>query len=461
MKLGLVNAGLPAKVSSCLRTCAYPPLSIVYLASFLRRQLPRLELVLVDDQLGDDLRFNDLDCCDLIGISANSITYPRAIEIAESIKCTAPAALIVLGGIHGTVMWRQVLTNKPCFDYVVLGQGEVALLGLLVGTPVSAIPNLSYREGDESRRNPFQFVPIESIPPPDFTLLEHSSYSRNFRKHYGNKSGLRSAAFTSSTGCAWREASGGCAFCSIPPIRHSRLSPCRFWTHVQVVQTAAHADFLWDVSDTFTSDATWVGQVGEAKPSATDVSFHVYARANDLADARLLGALRRIGVVEALVGAESFDDRILKTCNKGVTSAQIFRALRALQDAGIRVALSLVFGLPGEDVQSLNNTIAACERIRQEFAIAEMHASIITPLPGSPLFSSLLRNPQMRKLYEHIDVIPHEALLGDYVRLFTNCCVEDLVEAYVTVDNMFPSAGPFYLREDSPVYQRIGYRGMI
>lgn len=67
----------------------------------------------------------------------------------------------------------------------------------------------------------------------------------------------------------------------------------------------------------------------------------------------------------------------------------------------------------------------------------------------------------MRKLYEHIDVIPHEALLGDYVRLFTNCCVEDLVEAYVTVDNMFPSAGPFYLREDSPVYQRIGYRGMI
>lgn len=304
MKLGLVNAGLPAKVSSCLRTCAYPPLSIVYLASFLRRQLPRLELVLVDDQLGDDLRFNDLDCCDLIGISANSITYPRAIEIAESIKCTAPAALIVLGGIHGTVMWRQVLTNKPCFDYVVLGQGEVALLGLLVGTPVSAIPNLSYREGDESRRNPFQFVPIESIPPPDFTLLEHSSYSRNFRKHYGNKSGLRSAAFTSSTGCAWREASGGCAFCSIPPIRHSRLSPCRFWTHVQVVQTAAHADFLWDVSDTFTSDATWVGQVGEAKPSATDVSFHVYARANDLADARLLGALRRIGVVEALVGAD-------------------------------------------------------------------------------------------------------------------------------------------------------------
>ncbi len=201
--------------------------------------------------------------------------------------------------------------------------------------------------------------------------------------------------------------------------------------------------------------------VADLRPKRFDGAFHVQVRADDLADGRLIRSLQIIGVEEVLLGAESFDDRLLRSNRKGFMVKHVLAALGHLRTAGIRVALSVVLGLPGEDHLSLRRTVQNCKRLMHQHNIAEMHASITTPLPGSSLWISLLRFPELHRKYTEKDVIPHEEVLADYVPRFTSCGMKQLMEAYATIDNMFPSAGPFYLSSHSPAAQQLGYRGLI
>ncbi len=254
MKLVLINAGLPANQQACLRTHAYAPLGIVHLATYLKCRIPDLSIVLIDDQISripDDLPLADTA---LIGISANSLTYPRAIEIAESLKERHLDAPIVLGGIHATSLPTQILRNRSCFSYTVTGQGYETLLGLLLKSPPTEIPNLSYQTGDGEIRSTFQqFISIEDLPTPDFSFLSLAPYFASFQRHYFDKSQLKAVPFISSTGCQWRLTTGGCTFCSIPNVPCTRFTPDRFWREVSSIERLTGADFFWDVSDTFTS----------------------------------------------------------------------------------------------------------------------------------------------------------------------------------------------------------------
>ncbi len=458
----LINAGLPSGVASCLRTLAYPPLSTAYLATFLKRSLPGVEVSVVDDQFGDVAEADVLRKSTLIGISANTITYPRAVEIAKRVKSLGVSAPIVLGGIHAILRARQILARQDCFDFICTGQGEDTLVSLLEGREPSDVPNLLRRtpQGDVASTRK-KFRPISRLPVPDFNLLPLERYASSFGRQYSNKSGHRPAAFLSSTGCDWRLRSGGCTFCSIPHSPSSRLTPQAFWHHVCQIEARTAATFLWDVSDTFTSDPRWLTALAAARPDSCGVRLHVYARGGDIRDSATAADLRRIGVQEVLLGAESFDDRLLRRCHKGVTSSRLLRSVDILKKEGIRIALSLIFGLPGEDARSLGQTLAVCRSLRAAGVISEMHASVVTPLPGSRLFEELvLRLPSLAYARDS-DFVPHEDIFDAYLPASTRCTKEQLFSAFVAVDNMFPSAGPFYLSTSSPAFGSLGYRGII
>ena len=463
MKFALINAGLPDNSSACLRTTAYPPLSIVYLATYLKEKIPAIELIVIDDQFSNELPYRDLKDCDYVGISANSITYPRALEIACSIKKINSNLQIILGGIHASILPNQILSNQQCFDYLVKGQGEVALFEMFSGTPISNIPNLVYKDmHGEIKHNHSNFISIESRPIPDFSLINPSVYFRNFNKRYSNKSARKGIAFISSTGCQWRRKSGGCTFCSISNDPATRLTPSRFWDTIQSIKNSTGADFFWDVSDTFTSNKSWLSSVAASRPSDDSSSFHIYGRANDLLRPGVIENLKRIGVEEILVGIESLDDLILKKCNKGITVSQIFSALHCLNKARIKVAISLILGLPGECKRSITNTLESCEMIKDKFGIVEeCHASIITPLPGSILYENLTKLPSTKNFYDKFDLLPLSKITKDYISHFTECSADQITSAYLTIDHMFPSAGPFYMDKNDPIYGQLGYAEAI
>jgi anaerobic magnesium-protoporphyrin IX monomethyl ester cyclase len=63
-----------------------------------------------------------------IGVTAITPSIYMAERMLELAKEHAPNALRVLGGIHATFMYKQVLSEAPWVDLIVRGEGEEILV---------------------------------------------------------------------------------------------------------------------------------------------------------------------------------------------------------------------------------------------------------------------------------------------------------------------------------------------
>ena len=88
-----------------------------------------------------------------------------------------------------------------------------------------------------------------------------------------------------------------------------------------------------------------------AEPASLEIT--VEANPGEL-DAARLAALRAAGVNRLSLGAQSTDDRLLRTLGRNHDSAAIATAMRLARAAGFdNVSLDLMFGVPGTDARRL------------------------------------------------------------------------------------------------------------
>ena len=112
------------------------------------------------------------------------------IEVAKKIKERYPNIFIVLGGFTASFFAKEILENFSCIDAVVRGDGEkpvVALMQEITGgaTNLAAVPNLSWRSGQNIIENPLSYVADKKdIDELDFTNLKllknYPTYVRSF-----------------------------------------------------------------------------------------------------------------------------------------------------------------------------------------------------------------------------------------------------------------------------------------
>jgi anaerobic magnesium-protoporphyrin IX monomethyl ester cyclase len=60
----------------------------------------------------------------VVGSTAITPSIYKAERVLEIAKEVVPDALRVLGGIHATFMYKQVLSEAPWVDVIVRGEGE-------------------------------------------------------------------------------------------------------------------------------------------------------------------------------------------------------------------------------------------------------------------------------------------------------------------------------------------------
>jgi histone acetyltransferase (RNA polymerase elongator complex component) len=80
----------------------------------------------------------------------------------------------------------------------------------------------------------------------------------------------------------------------------------------------------------------------------------------DFINKEILALLKSFGVSTIELGAQSFDDEVLKASGRGHTSKQIVKASEMIVSSGFRLGLQMMTGLPGD---SLDKTINTAERI--------------------------------------------------------------------------------------------------
>ncbi len=68
---------------------------------------------------------------DIVGTTAITPAIYKAERVLEIAREECPRAVTVLGGVHGTFLYRQVLIEAPWIDAVVRREGEAVFLDLL------------------------------------------------------------------------------------------------------------------------------------------------------------------------------------------------------------------------------------------------------------------------------------------------------------------------------------------
>lgn len=96
----------------------------------------------------------------------------------------------------------------------------------------------------------------------------------------------------------------------------------------------------------------------------------------------LLDALGEIGVNRISIGAQSFDDPVLRAMNRSHTANDIWDAVRAVKDRGFEnLGLDLIAGLPGTTLSSWEDTLAQAVALEiKHLSIYALQVEPLTPL---------------------------------------------------------------------------------
>lgn len=82
----------------------------------------------------------------------------------------------------------------------------------------------------------------------------------------------------------------------------------------------------------------------------------------------VLDRLAAYGMTIVELGVQSMDDKVLQTAKRGHTAADVIQATALLRDRKFVVGHQLMPGLPGEDIESLQQTTAAICRLKPDIA---------------------------------------------------------------------------------------------
>ena len=100
----------------------------------------------------------------------------------------------------------------------------------------------------------------------------------------------------------------------------------------------------------------------------------------------------RAGCMLIAWGIESGNEEILKRAHKGYKMEQAHRALRWAHEAGIKNWGYFIIGLPGETVETIQETIAVSKALPLDIALFHVAA----PYPGTPFFFEVVENGWFR-----------------------------------------------------------------
>ena len=119
-------------------------------------------------------------------------------------------------------------------------------------------------------------------------------------------------------------------------------------------------------------------------------------RAN-LVDLDLLKTMKTSGCTYVGYGIESGSQKILNNMNKRVTVRQNELAITNTLKAGMIPIVQMIYGYPGEDLDTIRETVGFFERVHfyPAFGAGDAEFSLLTPLPGSALYEELVTEGQI------------------------------------------------------------------
>ncbi len=368
----------------------FPPLGIVYLASYLKKQGIETELIdLVFSSSYDD--FTDRikqDPPDIVGISTLTLTISNALELARITKKLYPNCLVVLGGPHATVMSEQSLAN-PEVDLVVIGEGEETFTELVRAIEqkkdLAEVKGIGFKKDGRpvfTGKRPFM-EDLDKLPIPDRSLLP------TFRKYLKTQTSfpffMPSGIMIVSRGCPFK-----CTFCQ-PMLSclygdKVRLkSPANIIKEIEYLIETYQVKSIYFTDDTFWANPKWATELcGLITERGLDKKVYFLAQTNlTTLDESRMQVMRNAGFIYLGFGVESGNPHILnKVLGKNHSPEKARQVFALCRKYGIVSSANFIIGNPGETPETLQDSIDLMADLNPD--MKDVH--YMTPTPGSALY---------------------------------------------------------------------------
>ncbi|MFC1674292.1 B12-binding domain-containing radical SAM protein [Candidatus Omnitrophota bacterium] len=344
----------------------------------------------------------------LIGISCITREYHSVMSIASELK-NRLGAPIVVGGIHPSLYPQQFIYEKSPVDFIVIGEGEDALLELSRNLEsgrgdYDSIDGIAYLKNGRFHRTSIRRLKNEILISPInvYHKLNMKFYTsvHPYVVRYVKMSGTQ--IFT-SRGCPYR-----CTFCSNPLIwkMNKSYKPIRYRPirsvieEIKFLRDSYHIDSFYIMDDTFCIEKKRVEEFcSELKNERINLVWGSETRSN-LVDEPLLKQMKKTGLVQLDIGVESGSNEMLKEIKKDITVQDTINIFLLMRKHGVRGYANFMINLPNETLEQLQETIDLMEKIRPSTG----GVGITVPLPKTEIFNKYIA-PRIKKDEEVINLI--------------------------------------------------------
>lgn len=297
---------------------------------------------------------------EVIGISIRNIDNIDERNIESFVDSTAnlisrmrgcSGALIVLGGSGFTILPDEFMAALDA-DFGVIGEGErfpLLLAALERKSPVQGIPGIIARQGRANHPAPLPGLPgLGAIP------------QTSYRRLYIEKGGMLN--LQTKRGCPFQ-----CVYCTYPLIEGGAfrcVEPAEAARNAKMLQDAG-AKYIYIADSTFNGSYDHSAKVALAfKREGVSIPWGGFFTPT-AAPADYYRILADCGLQHVEFGTEAMCDPVLEAYKKPFRVKSVLEAHRQAIDAGLYVAHYLMPGGPGDDEDTLRESLANCERLEK------------------------------------------------------------------------------------------------
>ena len=349
MKIKLIQpAMLQRPMDTKLKTRMSPSLALLTIANL----TPKEHEVIIENENVEKINFNEH--VDLVVITVTVDVMNRAVEISKEFQ--NHGVTVIAGGIHITADPESATSS---FDVISVGMAERVWVKILKDKENNTLKKIYYD---------MENISGDEVVSPAYDIIDNRKY-------------LYTNIISTSRGCPFH-----CDFCY-----NSCKNVLKTYINrpiddvIKDINTLKTRHVMF-IDDNFIGNPKWTKKLlREIKP--LNLKWNAAVTSNIVDMPELLDEMKESGCQSLFIGFESINSKSLESVHKVQNSVNRYEKLvDEIHKRGIMINASLVFGLDEDDVSIFKSTLAWIVKNK----IETVTSHILTPYPGTKLYSSLL-----------------------------------------------------------------------
>ncbi len=348
-------------------------------------------------------------------VNAGTTNMSGAIRLSKLIKKNLSTRICFIGS-HVQALPVQTLQEQESIDIVFTNEGVYALRNILKTNhdykEYKKVKGIAFRN---SSTNKIEINPPEKVVPQDKMDIDLPGYAWDllpykntpfdlyrapmWHSEYKEENRTPYAAIQTSLGCQF-----GCNFCMINIINRDDNDPIgvagnyskmRFWSTDFIIKEFDKL-FSYGVKTIKITDEMFLLNPKYYKPLCeklaernTEDKFKIwaYSRIDTVKRPEILNLVRKAGIKWLCLGIESGDKKVRLEVAKGkFEDVDVRTVVKKIHDANIEVLANFIFGLPGDDLETMKKTLD----LGKELCTSGWNGYAAMALPGSQLYKDAI-----------------------------------------------------------------------